>query len=236
MKRLTKPRFIFVYPLAIALFLFGRTTELQFRLGVLLVCCGEMLRLWANGYVGQVKVNWTQKNRGEAKIGRLVTAGPYAFVRHPLYLGTFIIGAGFCTMMGNWWLSLLAMIFFLFIYGAKMRTENHLLLHECGEQYSTYAAKVPQWIPRFNRHPNPQGRWTWQGILASKELKTVVWVTVCLLVVYFREEYFQEHELFGPKVWGKHLVLTVFLLLLIASDGTFELWRRLRRQQTEAMA
>lgn len=228
MKRLTKPRFILVYPLVIALFLFGHTTEFKLCLGVVLVLLGELLRLWANGYVGQVKVN---EAHGKIKIGRLVTGGPYAFVRHPLYLGTFIIGVGFCTAMGNWWLSLVAMAFFLFAYGAKMRTEDDLLLHECGKSYAVYAANVPQWVPHFRRYADPQGQWTWQGILASKELKTVVWIIVCLVVLYFREEYFQEHELFGPKAWGKHLILTLFLLLLVASDGTFELWRRLRRQQ-----
>lgn len=236
MKRLTKPRFVFVYPLVVALVIFGRTTEFQFRLGVCLAIVGELIRLWANGYVGHVKVNRTEQPRGGLKIGRLVTAGPYAFVRNPLYLGTFLIGAGFCIAMGNWWLSLLAMACFLFIYGEKMRTEEELLRQECGERYSDYFAKVSRWIPNFRRYADPQGRWAWQGIVASKELKTVVWVTVFLVLLYFREEYLQEGRLFGEQVWGKHLLLTLLALFLIAGDGTFELVRKLRRQRAEAAA
>ena len=236
MKRLTKPRFILVYPIAVALFLFGRTTEPQLRFGIFLAVVGELVRLWANGYVGHVKVNRTEPQRGDAKIGRFVTAGPYAFVRHPLYFGTLLIGAGFCTAMGNWWLSLLAMAFFLFIYGAKMKTEEELLLHECGERYSAYFAHVPRWVPTFRRYADPQWRWTWQGILASKELKTVIWVTVFFVLLYFREEYLQEHELFSETAWGKHLLLTVLVAALIAGDGIFELLRKLRRQRAVAAA
>jgi len=47
-----KPRFAFVYPLAIALVIFAHTTEPSLRWGIVIVALGELLRLWANGYVG----------------------------------------------------------------------------------------------------------------------------------------------------------------------------------------
>ena len=128
------------------------------------------------------------------------------------------------------------MAFFLFIYDAKMKTEEQLLLHECGERYSAYFANVPRWFPTFRRYADPQGQWTWQGIAASKELKTVAWVTVFFVLLYFREEYLQEHELFSEKVWGKHLRLTLLAVGLIAGDGIFELLRKLRRRRAVAAA
>jgi len=42
-------------------------------IGVGLILLGEWLRLWANGYVGHVKVNWTQSGRHGLPIGRFVT-------------------------------------------------------------------------------------------------------------------------------------------------------------------
>ncbi len=77
-----------VYPLGAGFFLFGHVTEGTLRTGIALIVAGEAIRCWANGYVGQSKVN-------QGGSGRLITAGPYAFVRHPLYLGTFLIGSGF---------------------------------------------------------------------------------------------------------------------------------------------
>ena len=158
LKRLSKPRFLLVYPLAAWLFIAAVTSERSFRLGIVLVALGETLRLWANGYVGHVKVNRTQTARGDAKIGRLITAGPYAFVRHPLYLGTFLIGLGFCLAVKNLWLSLVALIFFLVVYGVKMRKEERLLLEECGPSYARYLAAVPQWLPIGARYADRQGQ------------------------------------------------------------------------------
>ena len=92
-----KARFFWIYPLAIWLFVTANTSERSLLAGSLVVLLGEALRLWANGYVGHVKVNWTQKWRRDPKVGYLVTGGPYAHVRHQHYVGTFIIGIGFCV-------------------------------------------------------------------------------------------------------------------------------------------
>ena len=226
MKRLTKPRFLFVYLLVVWLFLVAHTTELQLRLGIPLVLLGAFLRFWANGYVGHVKVNWTQKERGEAKIGRLVTAGPYAFVRHPLYLGTFLIGLGFCVIVGNLWFSLVALVFFLLVYRRKMADEESMIRDEVGEAFERYQRAVPRWLPAGRRYAHPNGQWSWQGIVASKEPKTLMWLVVFFILLYFREEIIQEHEfLSGDKV-GKHILLIGVALVLIAADGVFELMRR----------
>ena len=233
LKRLTKPRFLFVYPLAGLLFAFGHVTERGLRLGVLAVLLGETLRLWANGYVGHVKVNWTEQSRGDAKIGRLITAGPYAFVRHPLYLGTSLIGAGFCLIVGNAWLALLAFVSFLLIYRVKMAEEEQLLLHEWDRAYQRYHAAVPRLLPSVRRYPGRHGRWSWRGVAASKEWKTAIWVTVLVILLYLWEEGIQEHKgLFSQHAclrWS----LVVIMVALMATDGIIELiGRRARHAAT----
>ena len=229
LKRLSKPRFLLVYPLAVWLFVAAVTSERSFRIGIVLVSLGETLRLWANGYVGHVKVNRTQQARGDTKIGRLITAGPYAFVRHPLYLGTFLIGLGFCLTVENIWVSLVALLFFLVVYGAKMRKEERLLLDECGVAYARYLAAVPRWLPFGKRYADRQGQWSWQGIAASKELKTVVWIMVTFLALYLREELWQEREPFSFK----HALVTAVIAMLILWDVVGELRKRLRRQSLQ---
>ena len=84
-RKLRKPRFLLVYLLAAWIFLVAYTTKLSLRVGIVFVLFGELMRLWANGYVGHRKVNWTNHEQGQPKIGHLVTAGPYALIRHPLY-------------------------------------------------------------------------------------------------------------------------------------------------------
>ena len=228
-----KPRFLLVYPLLIWFVFWARTTETGLRIGVILALLGETIRLWANGYVGHVKVNQTQKERGDAKIGQLITGGPYAYVRHPLYLGTFLIGAGFCVIVGNIWLAVVALIFFLLVYQWRMGKEEMVLLDEWDKVFERYRFSVPRWIPIGRRYDQPTGSWSWQGIQASKELKTLVWVIVLIVLMYFREEFIQKHELFLGSRWLIHVMLLVLMIGLIASDVSYELSKYLKRSRAK---
>lgn len=225
LKRFTKPRFLVVYPVVGVLFWTAHITERSLQLGAALVAAGETLRLWANGYVGHVKVNWTQRWRGDAKIGRLITAGPYAFVRHPLYLGTLLIGAGFCMIAGYVWASLLVVGCFALTYRAKMAKEERLLSEECGAAYHRYQDAVPRLLPTWRRYAHREGQWSWQGITASKEWKTAIWVAVFIILFYFWEESIQEREWLFEERRVFRLWLLGALLGLILCDGLLELVR-----------
>ena len=228
-----KPRFLWVYPLAVLLVTTAHATERSLRVGILLALLGETLRCWANGYVGHVKVNWTQTWRHDPPIGRLITAGPYAYVRHPLYLGTFLIGLGFCMTAQRLSVALGALAFFLIVYPRKAQAEEAILLHERGAAYQDYQRAVPRWLPAVRRYPDRQGQWSWRGIRASRELKTLAWVVVGLLAIYFREAYWQERALFTSKTWLKHTLLLVVCALLIVTDGIVELIRRASPPRSE---
>ena len=227
--KLLKPRFLLLYALIPWLFLSAHTTERQLRAGIALALLGLAIRLWANAYVGRVKVNATQGREGEAKIGRLVTSGPYAYVRHPLYLGSFLIGAGFCIIAGNVWLAGVGLVAFLTIYRRKMADEEALMRAELGAPYLLYQGAVPRWLPTGRRYAVRNNAWDWRGILASKEWKTVLWVLALFGVFYLREEIFQETGFFGPEERWKHIGLIVVTLGLMLSDGLIELARRRRK-------
>ena len=232
MKRLLrKPRFLIVYPLAMWLAVTASTSEWSLRLGSAVVLLGEALRLWANGYVGHVKVNVTSTSGRAPKIGRLITAGPYAYVRNPLYLGTFLIGLGFCVAVRNAWLAASGLAVFTLIYRRKIAQEEALIAEEWAEAYRAYHRAVPRWLPVRRRYAHRHGRWSWQGIGASQELKTVVWVIVGLLAVYLREEIVQEGEWRWHVTGLKHLVIAALMLLLMAGDGVAELVQRARRKR-----
>ena len=231
MRLVRKPRlrFLLVYPLVVWLFLSARTTEASLRLGIVLVLLGEAIRLWANGYVGHVKVNQTDPGSDTAKRGLLITAGPYAYVQHPLYLGTFLIGVGMCVVARNPFAAVGALVFFLTVYRRKMRGEEEVLLHEWGAQYRAYHQQTPRWWPTGRRSAQRHGHWSWQGIWASKEIKTLLWAGVCLIALYLREEIIQEgqrlaalHEELKYRLW------LGLLAVLIVADFLFELARKTR--------
>ena len=223
LKRLRTPRFIVVYPLVACFFIVGHITEASLRIGIGLVLIGEALRCWANGYVGKAKVNESDPRRPGEKIGRLITAGPYAFVRHPLYLGTFLIAAGFAFAVGNLWLGLAVIVCFTVVYQPKIAEEEAVLCQECGQEYALYRSAVPQLLPRGFPYGRRMGQWSWGGILASKEWKTVFWSIISVIFLYFWEELVQERE----GLLSRHSVFRLSLLIvafsLAAADGLFQL-------------
>lgn len=226
-----KARFAVAYPVVALMFVFAKTDEATLGWGGILVLIGEGIRLWANGYIGHKKVNRTRKNEGESPIGTMITAGPYAYVRHPLYLGTFFIVTGICVAAGRILFAALVLAVFVWIYQRKMNEEDRLLSDEIGAGHSDYMKAVPQWIPLRIPFKKPRGIWSWQGIRASKEWKTILWIGILFIAFYLREEFYQEHELFnGADEWPKHLFFVFALFALAATD----LWMTLKAKRSDA--
>lgn len=236
MGKLTRPRFLIMYALIPFVFLLSYSSERQFFLGVPVTCLGLMIRLWANGYVGHQKVNTS--GQGQRKTGRLITGGPYAHVRHPLYFGTFLIAMGTGVIVGRPLLVLLSAAVLAMIYRRKMEEEEQTLQQECGEAFTAYKRAVSPWIPRIIPYAARSGQWSWQGIVASKEWKTVIWVVVLLIALYLRQELWQERVSIAAGNPLQLAVCAIVAAALAATDGVIELLRlrakRLARQPGRA--
>ncbi len=87
LKKRLRPRLLAVYALAVAFVVFATPTLETLPLGVAMVLLGEGLRVWATGHL--------------IKTDALTISGPYAYLRHPLYVGTLSIAAGFACMGHN---------------------------------------------------------------------------------------------------------------------------------------
>ncbi len=80
---------------------------------------------------------------------QLVTNGPYAFVRHPMYLGIMMASLGGLLVYRMWTLLFFSIVFLGLTIRAKR--EEQALAAEFGEQWETYCQQVPAWIPRIRR-------------------------------------------------------------------------------------
>ena len=94
--------------------------------GVPIALVGEGLRLWAAGHL--VK-------------GREVTAsGPYRLMRHPLYVGSAIIGAGFVVAAASPLVAGVVPAYLAVMLAAAIRLEEATLRADFGDAYARYAA------------------------------------------------------------------------------------------------
>jgi protein-S-isoprenylcysteine O-methyltransferase Ste14 len=117
----------------------ARTWELL--LGGWLLLAGLALRGWARVHIGRS----SDTRRLHAQ--RLVSTGPYASTRNPLYLGNVAIACGLAVMIGaGLWSVALAAALGLH-YGRVVRAEERMLEAHFGENYRAYCQAVRRWWP-----------------------------------------------------------------------------------------
>jgi protein-S-isoprenylcysteine O-methyltransferase Ste14 len=77
----------------------------------------------------------------------LVTTGPYRVVRHPIYLGLFLVAIGSAIAFGSWpaFLAVLLGVFPTFAWRAH--AEDRLLLRTFGERFEAYRQRTGMIIP-----------------------------------------------------------------------------------------
>jgi protein-S-isoprenylcysteine O-methyltransferase Ste14 len=112
-------------------------------IGLALVVAGIAFSMWAAATLGRHFDLEVEIHEGHTVVER----GPFAIVRHPVYLGLAIHFTGACLATGN--LLLLAgtvLVTFPAIY-VRASAEERLLRERLGPAYDAYARRVPMLIP-----------------------------------------------------------------------------------------
>ncbi|MGA8574355.1 MAG: isoprenylcysteine carboxylmethyltransferase family protein [Candidatus Cybelea sp.] len=107
------------------------------------VCAlGIGLAIWARVYLGP---NWglpMSLREGH----ELITTGPYAFVRHPIYTGILLALVGTAVVQARW-PSIVMLVFFFayFIYAAKV--EERAMREQFPAEYPAYVRRTKMLVP-----------------------------------------------------------------------------------------
>ena len=127
--------------------------------GLVLIITGLTIRAFASGHV--------RKNE------QLTTSGPYAHTRHPLYLGSLIMAAGFSLAARSWWIALMTILIFVTIYLPVMLSEETFLRQKFPE-FEDYANSVPRLWPRLTSFTSGQGSFSWKLYSQHREYNALM--------------------------------------------------------------
>jgi protein-S-isoprenylcysteine O-methyltransferase Ste14 len=171
-------RLIVVWCVAGGLAWFGRPGTEEWIAGLVLAGLGESLRIWAAGYLVKTK--------------ELITGGPYAHVRNPLYLGRLLILTGVAVAARMpYHLNLVVLgigylVFFAYYIPRKERVEPQRLLELHGEPFREYFEAVPAIFPSPRPYAKRSGSWKWANFGKNEEALMVLSLTVFFAVLAWR--------------------------------------------------
>ena len=122
----------------------------SWSIGAVIAIVGESIRLWAAGHLEKSK--------------EVTQSGPYRYTRHPLYLGSSLIGIGMAVIANNLVVAAIVITYLLLTLTAAMRSEEAHLREKFGDAYDAYAEK---------RAPKVERSFSWQRALHNREHHTI---------------------------------------------------------------
>ncbi len=137
-------------------------------IGLVFVISGVLMRSWAAGIL--------HKN------AFLSTNGPYAITRNPLYLGSFLMMIGFCTLIGALHNYVVMLLLALTLYVPKIKAEELLLQRKFGAEWNEYVRRTPRLLPRRFSFHDVRSDWSWAQWLLNNEYMAVLGVALGLAV------------------------------------------------------
>jgi Phospholipid methyltransferase len=148
---------------ALAVLFFSRPTWRSIAAGAAIGVAGEAIRVWAAGHL--------EKSR------EVTSSGPYRVTRHPLYLGSSIMGLGVAVASRSLVVALLMVVYMGATIAAAIRTEEAFLRKQFGDAYDAYAA---------SRGPTATRRFSLERAWRNREYRAVVGLAMFVLLLIGR--------------------------------------------------
>jgi hypothetical protein len=102
----------------------AQPTSRSLLVGGAIASAGECLRIWAAGHL----TRWREVTR----------SGPYRFIRHPLYVGSTVMGVGLAVACANVGVAVVIAIYLAATLSAAIRFEQRELTEQFGRVYTEY--------------------------------------------------------------------------------------------------
>ncbi len=167
--------------------LYAHSTPLALLIGFTLAFAGELMRAWGVAYAGSLT-----RVTGGVGAPELIVAGPFSYVRNPLYVGNMMLYVGIGVMANALtpWLVLIAAVYFFFQYSMIVSLEEEFLEKTFSTVFAEYKQHVPRFVPRLISYKHPaqaMQRSNWREAFRSetRTLQAFIIVVAVLLVKWY---------------------------------------------------
>jgi len=184
------------------------------QLGCLLVALlGLALRIHV---VGHTPKDTSGRNAREQRAASLNTSGLYSVVRHPLYLGNFLVYLGTVAFTHDLWPAVVCLLGFWLYYERIMMAEEAYLRARFGTQFEEWALATPAFLPSARRWCPPTLPFSLRNVL-RREYNNVFSVVLAMFLLDSASDSAAHGHFTLGHWWSIALVVGFLAWLLVRS-------------------
>ncbi len=144
----------------------------------------------------------------------LNTAGLYSIMRHPLYLGNYLMWLGVTLFPHLWWCPVICSLAFWLYYERIAFAEEEFLRRRFGVAWETWAARTPAFVPAFNKWRWPEQRFSFRHVL-RREYSALFALVASFTFLKVVRELVQLGRFEVDRVWGIVFTCTAVVYIVL---------------------
>ena len=166
--------------------------------------------------IGTTPKGTSGRNTKEQVAEVLNSSGMYSMVRHPLYLGNYLIWLGISLASFNIYFAVIMSLLFWIYYERIMFAEERFLERKFGEDYLNWASKLPAFLPSILNFKKSDTNFSIITVL-RREYASVLAALVGFTFIEVLRTYFSTNNWSISDCTVEILVVTIVLVLILRS-------------------
>ena len=208
---------VILYPLATLVLILEFKQDIKLpELSWSIICLavsllGLFVRVLVIGYTPK---GTSGRNTAEQVAETVNTKGIYSVVRHPLYLGNFLMWFGIILYVNNIWFAISCILLFWLYYERIMFAEEQFLKGKFGDQYLKWSMTAPPFIPIFKRWQTADLEFSLRNVL-KREYNGLFAVGISFAYLNVLKNFLATKEFMITDFWLYTLASTFLIFIVL---------------------
>jgi len=177
---------------------------------IVVAALGFVIRAYT---IGTTPKGTSGRNTKEQVAESLNTSGIYSMVRHPLYLGNYLMWLGLLMFTFNLYYIIIISLFFWIYYERIMFAEERFLEGKYGDEYLTWSKQVPAFIPAFSKFRKSDIPFSVKSVLRREYSGVLAMAVGYFYIDHLR--YFVINQTIDPLRISTYVLAAAILLVLL---------------------
>ena len=201
----------------------SKTQQILLIVGLTIAYLGECIRIYTIAYVPD---GTSGRNTKQQLATSLNTEGIYSIVRHPLYLGNFLIFLGPFIFTGNVYGILIFVLMFWIYYERIMYAEEAFLTAKFGNIYEEWSSITPAFLPNIKLFTPQKSKFSLVKVLKREYSGLCGVIAIFTLMVMFRNYSFNISPILSYN-WKVVFILNALLYISLRTFKKYSFYNKL---------